>query len=242
MTSGKYFASYFDATVLQDLQFGSQSLKESLTIVKRQCISRSKYIPLQGFTVPVKLLQDFLIYSVGRHKEVTVRGKSRNLQNQPCRDFVKIVFLKNVEISLPGGLNFIQMQLKDIKKTLLELVFASILVNYVVVNSSAVETQQRPLKFMKMIDLCLYLFLNNVFYLLKLMLATYRSNRPEMFCKKSVPRNFVKFTGKHLCQSLFFNKIAYPRPETLLKKRIWHRCFPVSFAKFLRTPYLTEHL
>ena len=56
MTLGKYFASYFDATVLYDLQFGSQSLKEGLTIVKRQCISRSKYIPLQGFTVPVKLL------------------------------------------------------------------------------------------------------------------------------------------------------------------------------------------
>ena len=27
-----------------------------------------------------------------------------------------------------------------------------------------------------------------------------------MFCKKGVPRNFANFTGKHLCQSLFFNK------------------------------------
>ena len=27
-----------------------------------------------------------------------------------------------------------------------------------------------------------------------------------MFCKKGVLRNFAKFTGKHLCQSLFFNK------------------------------------
>ena len=32
------------------------------------------------------------------------------------------------------------------------------------------------------------------------------------------------------------------RPATLLKKRLWHRCFPVNFAKFLRTPFLTEHL
>ena len=32
------------------------------------------------------------------------------------------------------------------------------------------------------------------------------------------------------------------RPATLLKKRFWHRCFPVNFAKFLRTPILTEHL
>ena len=26
-------------------------------------------------------------------------------------------------------------------------------------------------------------------------------------------------------------------PATLLKKRILHRCFPVNFAKFLRTPF-----
>ena len=26
------------------------------------------------------------------------------------------------------------------------------------------------------------------------------------------------------------------------KKRLWHRCFPVNFAKFLRTHFLTEHL
>ena len=25
------------------------------------------------------------------------------------------------------------------------------------------------------------------------------------------------------------------RPATLLKKRLWHRCFPLNFAKFLRT-------
>ena len=35
-----------------------------------------------------------------------------------------------------------------------------------------------------------------------------RSSRPEVFCKKSVLRNFAKFTGKHLYQSLFFNKVA----------------------------------
>ena len=28
------------------------------------------------------------------------------------------------------------------------------------------------------------------------------------------------------------------RPATLLKKSLWHRCFPVNFAKFLRTPFL----
>ena len=54
---------------------------------------------------------------------------------------------------------------------------------------------------------------------------TFRSSRPDVFCKKGVPRNFEKFTGKHLCQ----------------KKRLWHRCFLENFAKFLRTPFLIEH-
>ena len=27
----------------------------------------------------------------------------------------------------------------------------------------------------------------------------------------------------------------------LLKNRLWHRCFQVSFAKFLRIPFFTEH-
>ena len=36
--------------------------------------------------------------------------------------------------------------------------------------------------------------------------------------------NFAKLTGKHLWQKL------------------WHRCFPVNFTKFLRAPFLTEHL
>ena len=33
--------------------------------------------------------------------------------------------------------------------------------------------------------------------------------------KKGVLKNLAKFTGKHLCQSLFFNKVAGLRPEIL---------------------------
>ena len=47
-----------------------------------------------------------------------------------------------------------------------------------------------------------------------------RSSPPEVFCKKSVLRDFAKFTGKHLCQCLFFNKVTDLRPVTLLKKRL----------------------
>ena len=46
-----------------------------------------------------------------------------------------------------------------------------------------------------------------------------------------------KFTGKHLCQSLFFNKVVGLRPATLFKKRLWHRYFPVNFVKFLRIAF-----
>ena len=66
----------------------------------------------------------------------------------------------------------------------------------------------------------------------------YRSSHQRCSMKKGVVRNFAKFTGKHLCQSLLFNKVAGLRPATLLKKRLWHRCFSVNFAKFLTTPFL----
>ena len=41
---------------------------------------------------------------------------------------------------------------------------------------------------------------------------------------------------ENTCQSLFLKKVAVLRPTTLLKKRLWHSCFPVHFEKFLRTP------
>ena len=64
-------------------------------------------------------------------------------------------------------------------------------------------------------------------------IASYKSSRPKLFCKKGVFKNFTHFTRKHPCQSLFVNKKS---SSFLLKKRLWHRCFPVNFAKFLRTP------
>ena len=47
---------------------------------------------------------------------------------------------------------------------------------------------------------------------------TYRSSRPEVVCKKGL------------------------RPATLLKKRLWQKCFPANVAKFSRTPFLIKHL
>ena len=54
-----------------------------------------------------------------------------------------------------------------------------------------------------------------------------RSSQPEVFCEKGFLWSFTK----RLCQSLFFNKVAGLRIATLLKKRLWQRCFPVNFVK-----------
>ena len=73
---------------------------------------------------------------------------------------------------------------------------------------------------------------------------TSRSSRPEVFCKKGVLRNSAKCTGKHLCQTrvFFFNKKQASSLQLYFNKRLWDRCFPVNFGKFLRTHFLIEHL
>ena len=47
---------------------------------------------------------------------------------------------------------------------------------------------------------------------------------------------FVNFTGKHLCQNIFFNKVA--RLSLFIKRETLAQVFPLNFAKFLRTPFL----
>ena len=73
-----------------------------------------------------------------------------------------------------------------------------------------------------------------------------RSSRQEVFCEKGVLRNFIKFTGKHLCQSLFFNKVVDLRPATcnFIKKETLAQMFSFEFCEiskktfFYRTPLL----
>ena len=60
-----------------------------------------------------------------------------------------------------------------------------------------------------------------------------RNSHRRCSVRKDVLRNFAKFTGKHLCQGLF---MSGPKDCNFIKKRLWHWCFPLNFAKFLRTP------
>ena len=68
--------------------------------------------------------------------------------------------------------------------------------------------------------------------------ATYRRSHRRCSVRKNVFRNLTKFTARHLCHSLFFNKVAGLRPALLSQNRRWNRCFPVNFAKLLRTAFL----
>ena len=61
-------------------------------------------------------------------------------------------------------------------------------------------------------------------------------------------RNTCLFIRKlFFCLSLNFLKIMLKIRlkfylKTLLKKRLWHRCFALSFAKFLRTSFLQKNV
>ena len=89
-----------------------------------------------------------------------------------------------------------------------------------------------------------YLLLNNVNPLAqrhKSRTTILRSNH-RRFPEKECFRNFAKFTGKHLCLSLFFNKVSGLRPPTSLKKRPWHSSFFCEFCEISKKTFSTEHL
>ena len=72
----------------------------------------------------------------------------------------------------------------------------------------------------------------------------YRSRSQEVFCKKGVYRNFAKCTGKHLCQSFFFNKVAGLSPEScnFIKKETLTKVFSCEFCETSQNTFFTEPL
>ena len=77
----------------------------------------------------------------------------------------------------------------------------------------------------------------------------------EMFYEKDVPKNLQNWVEnfyvrvslltklrlqyrwlRSICPEKYFKKAVLKKPEAcnLLKKRLWNRCFPVNFEKFLR--------
>ena len=77
-----------------------------------------------------------------------------------------------------------------------------------------------------------------------------------MFCQKPVLKYFAKFTGRYLCWSFFFKKVAGLTPATFLKRRLQYGFYPVnlrntflyrispvaaSIVQRLVLPFVTNH-
>ena len=71
-----------------------------------------------------------------------------------------------------------------------------------------------------------------------LLLLILKSSYPRCTVDKCVLKNFTNFTGKHMCWSLFCNKVAVLRSFNFIKKKFRPSWFQVKFAKLLRTPIL----
>ena len=71
---------------------------------------------------------------------------------------------------------------------------------------------------------------------LVVLLCPFRKQPPQVFYKKAVLKNFTKFTGKHLWQNLFFNKVAGLRPEpcNFIKKGTPAQMYSCEFCEQLR--------
>ena len=68
---------------------------------------------------------------------------------------------------------------------------------------------------------------------------TFRSSRAELFYKKGVLRKSAKCTRKHLCQRLFFNKVAGLRSKAciFIKKEFLTQLFSCEFCKFSKNTF-----
>ena len=69
----------------------------------------------------------------------------------------------------------------------------------------------------------------------------FRSSRLEVFCNKDVLGNFAKFTGKHLCQSLFLNKVAGLGLQLYLKKETLTQVLSCEFCKICKNTFFIDY-
>ena len=64
----------------------------------------------------------------------------------------------------------------------------------------------------------------------------FRVSEERQFCLFPLPINLT-YTKEAISSGVKLKQNA-----TLFKNKLWQRCFPVNFAKFLRTPFSIEHL
>ena len=87
-----------------------------------------------------------------------------------------------------------------------------------------------------------FLKYETIFELLALKIFSWtkhRSNRLEVFCRKvllKIMQNSQENTCARVSSLIKLQASCLQTTATLLKRRLWHRCFPANFTKF------TEHL
>ena len=102
--------------------------------------------------------------------------------------------------------------------------------------------------------MCANFFMINLNVIITFMLQLFNNNRETMLHAEaivqscSVKKVFLEISQnsqENTCARVSFLiklQASGLSPTTLLKKRFWHRCFPVNFVKFLRTLFFTNHL
>ena len=87
----------------------------------------------------------------------------------------------------------------------------------------------------------IFIVLRNFLFRQHLIFVFISSEATVLRC--SVEKVFLEIS--HNSQESVRDRVSFlikRRLKNSLKKRLWHRCFPVNFAKFLRTPFFTEYL
>ena len=92
-------------------------------------------------------------------------------------------------------------------------------------------------------------WLTSVLKISLLEIITFRSTHWRCSVKKVFFRNFLKFTGKHLRQGLFFNKVSGLRPCrpwglvcNFIKREALAHVFSCEFCEISKITFFIEHL
>ena len=80
--------------------------------------------------------------------------------------------------------------------------------------------------------------------LILILINNLRSSPRRCSLRKGVLRNFAKFRGKHLCQSLFFNKIIGLMPQVcnFIQKETMAQVFSCKFCEISKNTFFTKQL
>ena len=86
----------------------------------------------------------------------------------------------------------------------------------------------------------------------KLLGKNYKNALQQVLCK--LGSIYYIYSSKYFGKYWFRNHVylisskklketnGFSKEDSFIKKSLWHRCFPVNFAKFPRTPFFTKHL